>query len=68
MRIISYFSGCHKLSEIVRIVSNVTKKDSVFDLSDLVDKSMAHDVFENSNVFEKKLFRRHCVQLYLNLQ
>ena len=54
MRIISYCSGCHKLPQIVRIVSNVTKKDTVFDLSDLVDKSMTHDVFETSKGFEKK--------------
>ena len=69
MRIISYCSGCHKLSEIVRIESNVTKKGTVFDLSDLVDKSMTHDVFEISNSFEKKKrFRRHCVQIDFNSQ
>ena len=68
MRNISYCSGCRKLSEIVRIESDVTKKDTVFDLLDLVDKSMTHDVFETSNGFEKKLFTRQCVQLDFNLQ
>ena len=54
MKIISYCSGCLKLSELVRIESDVTRKDTGFDLSDLVDKSMTHDVFETSNGFEKK--------------
>ena len=68
MRNISYCSGCRKLSEKVRIESHVTKKDTGFDLSDIVDKSMTHDVFESSNGFEKKLFRRQCVQLDFTLQ
>ena len=52
-RIISYCVGGGNLSSIVTSESDETNEETVFDLSDLLDKSVRHDAFESSNSFGK---------------